>query len=106
MNMGLGNKYLISTDDWFYGPDGQQYKAVFGTVTGVRSDEEALGIKTNRHATNWYIEIGNMIIVGCQVHYVTRTDRCEKRRTVLEVENNGKVELCDATQRIYFADEE
>lgn len=72
----VGDKAIITTDNWFYAPDGRQYRAVFGTIKAVRSAEETLGIVPNAKSTNWYVEIGNMIIAGCQIHYVLKTDTC------------------------------
>lgn len=80
MKYKLGKKYLITTDTWFLGPDGESYKAVFGTLIGIFPDTEILGLaKTNRNSANWYIEIGNLIIAGCQIHYALRTDSCSSR---------------------------
>lgn len=73
--MKVGENFLISTDNWFFAPDGKQYRAVFGKVHAITQDT-ALGIKTNRNSTNWYVNIGNMIVAGCQVHYAIRTDNC------------------------------
>lgn len=73
----IGQKFLITCDNWFFAPDGQSYKAVFGEVKGVHSDKETLGIETNSKSTNWYLEIGNVIIAGCQIHYAVRTDVCD-----------------------------
>ena len=70
-------KMLLTTDNWFYAPDGQAYKAVYGTVKRVMNDEETLGIKTNIGSSNWYVEIGNMFIAGCQIHYAIQTDECD-----------------------------
>lgn len=77
MNLEIGKKALLNTSNWFHAPDGKQYKAVFGTINGVFSDEETLGIKTNRGSANWYVEIGNMTIAGCQLHYGFATEVCE-----------------------------
>jgi hypothetical protein len=76
LNIDTGQKALITTDNWFFAPDGNTYRAVFGTVKAVRSAEETLGVKTNAKSTNWYVEIGNMTIAGCQIHYAVRTDKC------------------------------
>lgn len=76
MNLEIGKKALITTNNWFHAPDGKQYKAVFGTIKSVLSDEETLGIKTNRGSTNWYVEIGDMTIAGCQIFYAVQTDKC------------------------------
>lgn len=76
MNIQIGQKALITCSNWFYAPDGSQYRAVYGTVKAIRNDEETLGIKTNRGSSNWYVEIGNMTIAGCQINYAIRTDKC------------------------------
>lgn len=79
----VGNN-LVTTDDWFIGADGKQYKAVFGP-TRLLSSEDTLGIKTNQRSTNWYAIVGNydnfMVVAGCRIHYsqrvesITNTDR-------------------------------
>lgn len=81
LNIEPGQKALVTVDNWFYAPDGQQYRAVFGTVKAVRTAEDSLGVKPNGRSTNWYLEIGNLTIAGCQVHYALRCDTC----------NNGRV---------------
>lgn len=74
MNIQIGDNALITTNDWFYAPDGKKYKAVFGQVKGIEKTEDVLGIKTNAKSTNWYLLIGNMIVAGCQIHYAVKTD--------------------------------
>lgn len=69
MSIQVGSKVLVTCDNWFFAPDGNSYRAVWGTVKGLRQDSEVLGIKTNARSTNWYLEIGNMIVAGCQIHY-------------------------------------
>ena len=68
----MEGNYLITTDNWFIAPDGKQYKAVWGNVEILNSDE-ALGIKTNARSTNWFVKIGtknnHVLIAGCQIHY-------------------------------------
>lgn len=76
LNIKVGEKALITTDNWFYAPNGKQYRCVFGTVKAVRTSEESLGVKTNAKSTNWYLEIGNVTLAGCQIHYAVRTDEC------------------------------
>ena len=70
----IGKKALITCDSWFFAPDGVSYRAVFGTVHAVKTAEETLGVKTNAKSTNWYVEIGNMVLSGCQIHFAVRTD--------------------------------
>lgn len=76
LNINVGEKALVTVDNWFYAPDGHQYRAVFGTIHAVRTAEDSLGVKPNGRSTNWYLEIGNVTIAGCQVHYALRTDTC------------------------------
>lgn len=70
----MTGSYLITTDNWFYAPDGKQYKVVWGNVqiTG----DEVLGIKTNARSTNWYAKVGSddnhIIVAGCQIHYAVK----------------------------------
>jgi len=74
----MKGKYLITTDHFFYGPDGNQYRAAWGEVNIM--EDSILGIKTNRNSTNWYVKVGNeerfVIIAGCQIHYAIR---CENK---------------------------
>lgn len=76
LNIQPGKKALITTNNWFYGPDGKSYRAVFGTVKAVRTATDTLGISPNGKSTNWYAEIGNMTLAGCQIHYAIQTDIC------------------------------
>lgn len=102
----IGDKYLVTTNNYFFAPDGQQYTAVFGTIKNIWPDHEILGIQTNRHSTNWYLQIGNMIVAGCQIYYAIKTDVCSKENYVREVTHELKISICDSGEsRIYFADE-
>lgn len=103
-NIKVGDKALITTDNWFYGHDGLQYRAVFGTVKAIRSSEETLGIKTNARSSNWYVEIGGMILAGCQIHYAIKTDNCELGSVNDSDVINGETKEFVRTSRIYNAD--
>ena len=74
--IAIGQKAIVTTDNLFIAPDGREYRAVFGTIHGVDTAEESLGVRPNGRSTNWYLRIGSMVIAGCQVHYVLRTDHC------------------------------
>jgi len=73
----MTGNYLVTTDQWFYAPNGKKYRAVFGNVEIV--EDSFLGVKTNRQSTNWYAKIGNennhVIVAGCQIQYAVK---CEK----------------------------
>lgn len=71
----IGDEVLITTDNWFVAPDGKQYRSAFGTLHSINSDEATLGVRTNDRSTNWYVQIGNLTIAGCQIHYAVKTDR-------------------------------
>ena len=75
MNMEIGKRVLITTNEWFLTPDGKSCKGVYGTVKNILSSEETLGVKTNSKSTNWYVEIGDMLVAGCQIHYAIITDK-------------------------------
>ena len=81
LNIQVGQKAIVTVDNWFFAPDGRQYRAVFGTVKAVRTAEDTLGVRPNGRSTNWYVEVGNVTIAGCQVHYVVRSDVCSKEKT-------------------------
>lgn len=101
----VGDKYLVTTSAWFFAPDGEQYRAVFGTVNGILDDESTLGIKTNRHSSNWYLSIGNVIIAGCQIHYAIRTDKVSTSPVDIAIDHAGKRKIEKRlTASIYIAD--
>ena len=80
----MKGKYLITTDAWFFAPDGKQYKAVWGDVEII--EDTFLGLKTNKNSSNWFAKISgensHVIIAGCQIHYAVK---CEEKP------NNNKV---------------
>ena len=105
MTPKTGDKYLITTDAWFYAPDGESYRAVFGTVNGIFSDKESLGIKTNRGSSNWYVSIGDMMVAGCQIHYCVKTNNVDFRPQNRDIEYQGELHVAkDHRTRIYNAD--
>lgn len=106
MNIEIGKKALINCDNWFYGPDGKQYRAVFGTVRAIKGDQETLGIKTNARSTNWYVEIGRMIVAGCQIHYAMQVDAVNTGMVADSNEDKGVVTDFQIPSRIFDADAE
>lgn len=105
MNIEIGSMVLITTDGWFFAPDGNSYRAVYGEIKGVFKAEETLGVRPNAKSTNWYVEIGNMTIAGCQIHYVVKTNSCNPGRSSgwSSDTSNGCKEYTIPCQ-IYFAD--
>lgn len=105
--INVGDTVLLTTDAWFFAPDGEMYRAVFGTVKGVHTAENTLGVKTNARSTNWYAEIGNMLIAGCQIHYCVKTDSVSFDPPIREMENEGRLFTeKQPNTRIYNADGE
>ena len=103
----INKKYLITTDNFFIAPNGEQYNAVFGTVSTVESDEENLyGNETNMGYTKWYVVIGNMIVAGDQIHYCIQTDSVLFRPgPKKEMVHEGNLTIAHNTgSRIYNAD--
>ena len=70
----MKGNYLITTDNWFYAPNGKQYNAVWGNVEIV--SDSILGIKTNVRSSNWFAKVGSeenhVIVAGCQIHYAIK----------------------------------
>ena len=105
--MNIGDKYLVTTDSWFYAPDGTIRKAVWGTLKAIHNSDDVLGFKPNRNSTNWYAEIGNMTIAGCQIHYVIKTDNVNFNIvTEYDPNSNGVTNQQLPFSRIYNADGE
>lgn len=106
LNIQVGDKVLITCDNWFYAPDGQTYRAVFGTLKSIRTAEDTLGVRPNGKSTNWYVEVGNMLIAGCQIHYALKTDQCHFGPAATSGNHEGKVTESVAPCAIYNADKE
>lgn len=106
--MDLQGKYLITTDAWFYGPDGKQYKAVWGNVIPM-SDSVMLGIKTNARSSNWYLWVGSldngMMVAGCQVHYAIKCPEKPETGMVDDyTSSNGDYKEYKRPSNIYIAE--
>lgn len=104
----VGKRYLITCDSWFTAPDGQTYCSAYGTVTDVLTTEAALGVKANARSANWFVQVGNILIAGCQIHYAFRTDSVDfTARPVYEDVHEGKRYAAEGSMsRIYDADRE
>lgn len=105
----MKGKYLITTTQWFYAPDGKVYRCVWGDVE-ILSDG-ILGVKTNHHSANWFAKIGSesnhMVVAGCQIHYAIRCE--EKPNTEGTVENwsadsASGIKIYNEPIRIYIAE--
>lgn len=99
--INVGDKVLLTTHAYFVGPDGRDYRAVHGTVKAVQSDVDTLGIKTNARSTNWYVEIGNVVIAGCQIFYAVKCDSVSFDPAEYWQTHDGKV-ITDARPTMIF----
>lgn len=101
--MKIGDRVLITTQNWFYAPDGRQYRAAVGIVKEIASSEKTLGVETNKNSTNWYVRIGNMLIAGCQIFYVIKTDECNTEDYLEVTTSEDKVISNKLPSHIYDA---
>lgn len=104
----MEGKYLVTTDNWFYAPDGKKYRSAWGNVT--ITEDNILGVKTNRMSTNWFAKIGSeekhIIIAGCQIHYSVRCENKPNQDSVLEkcYGNGSGAETINRDSEIYIAE--
>lgn len=103
-NLAPGDRAIITTDAWFYAPDGRSYRAAWGTIKAIRTDQETLGVKTNARSSNWYIEIGDTTIAGCQIHYAVRAPIAPPTTVQDEAVKDGVVTEYERASHIYNAD--
>lgn len=104
----LNKKVLITTNQWFLAPDGNSYQAVWGTFKGVHEDQKVFGFRVNRSHANWYLEIGDMVIAGCQVLYLIecpKKPQTEKHRHYETSVEHG-LKTFDVPTRIYICKED
>ncbi len=104
----MKGKYLITTDNYFFAPDGKQYRAVWGDVK-VINDKESLGINTNARSANWYAAIGSeenhVIVAGCQIHYSVKCENKPNTDSITDYTIDGGVKReYQTTPPIYIAE--
>lgn len=103
----MNERYLVTTDNWFYAPDGKKYKSAWGVISIL--EDNVLGIKTNRNSSNWFAKIGiddkYVIIAGCQIHYAVACPNRPHDTVVSETQYNG-IESAQITRdsEIYIAE--
>lgn len=100
-----GKKYLVTTNDWFIGSDGRQYRGVYGELKAVVDAETTLGIRTNTRSTNWYAVIGNVTVAGCQIHYVIQTETKPPRLVDDFSYEQGETRYFTRPSTIFIADD-
>ncbi|GER59295.1 hypothetical protein ULMA_14030 [Patiriisocius marinus] len=103
----MQGKYLITTDNWFYAPNGLKYRSVWGDVKIL--EDTLLGVKTNRNSSNWYAFVGSeekgMVVAGCQIHYAVKCDKTPNTDNVKElIYDGGKSKEIERPSEIYIAE--
>ena len=65
----------VQFDEWFFAPDGQQYRVAFGPCF-VTKARELFGFEP-KNSANWYVRVGAddkaVLLAGCRVHAVQLT---------------------------------
>jgi hypothetical protein len=103
----MKGKYLVTTDNWFYAPDGKKYKAAWGEVNVA--EDSILGVKTNRNSSNWFLCVGGgdreIIIAGCQVHYAIKCINTPSINSVRDISyGSGGTHSFERPTEIYIAE--
>jgi hypothetical protein len=103
----MKGKYLITCDNWFFAPDGRQYKNVWGEVEIL--NDSILGIKTNIRSSNWFCKVGSndnhVIIAGCQIHYAVKCDKPNTSDLINDFSvENGEVKNYTRPSLIYICE--
>lgn len=75
-----------------------------GTVQAIETDEKTLGVRTNARSTNWYLQVGGLVIAGCQIHYAVACDDCDTGSVVDWKEEGGQVVKYIRPSCVYNAD--
>lgn len=100
----IGKKVLITTQGWFTAPDGIDYRSVWGELKDIKEAGKHLGFIPNRAHANWFIEVGKMIIMGCQVMYVIECDKPEVGPTKCYSVHEGKLLEYDKPTSIFVSE--
>ena len=105
--MRMKGNYIITTDGFFFGKDGKQYRAVWGNVEIV--EDSILGIKTNRNSSNWFAKVGSednhVLVAGCQIHYANRCEVKPELNLVPDFSTaSGELKEFEAPSQIYIAE--
>lgn len=102
-----GKRYLVTTDSWFLAPDGESYRSAWG-ICQLEKMEDVFGFTPSRPSTNWYLKVGSedkyIIIAGCQIHYVIRSENRPVSEHEGEYYKDKETGIAWKEDRIYFAE--
>ncbi len=66
-----GTVMAVQADDWFMGPDGQDYRRAFGPCYVLKA-RDFMGFEP-KNSANWFMQVGHgpraVVIAGCKLHY-------------------------------------
>lgn len=98
-NLKVGETFLLNANNWFYGPDGESYIAIFGTIKGIHKNNDKEG-----GAVKLQITIGNMTVNAEDVRYAIKCDRYDDTPPTIEQWWKGeRIQKQGAISRIYNA---
>jgi hypothetical protein len=100
----VGEKVLITLASWFYGSDGTAYRAIFGTVKGLKNAIDALDLVPDRPPV--FLEIGRITVTLSQIEATIKTDTCEFGKVTDYTVGDGKYLEYERKCLIYNADGE
>lgn len=100
----IGKKVLVTCSQWFLAPDGNEYRAAFGTLTCIINDNE-MNIRMARTHANFYLKVGGFMIAGCEAKFVIQSD-IEPPKGMVKgwTTHEGKFVEYERPSLIYFAD--
>ena len=102
----VGQRVLITTSNWFFAPNGRQYRAVVGRLRGIHSAPAILGIKVNARSVDWYAEVGRMVVAGCEINHAIAVEDHEPnldRATDFSIGQNAELKEYERLSSIFDA---
>lgn len=97
--------YLITCNDWFIAPDGEEYRSAWGKCN-ITEAKDSFGFTPLRPSTNWFCKVGDgdnsIIIAGCHIHYAIECSIKPFKRTETYINDTTKVQL--TANKIYFTE--
>lgn len=71
-----GTTAAVTFDDWFFAPDGQQYRVAFGPIM-IHRPVDLFGFQPKGSA-DWFVQIGMgdfaVLLAGCKIHSAMPTE--------------------------------
>ena len=87
-NIKTGDKLLVTTRDYFIAPDGNQYRAVFGTYNGIIPSKDP-DQSTIQIGSMFFSEGFSLSIIKCD-HFNNSDTDSGKRSKILDADKCAK----------------